>query len=305
MSQLRDRTAIVLAGGDGARLREYTQKLVGSYVPKQFCPLVTRVPLLEQTRRRVSFSVPEDRVFFALNQEHRRFYSPLLANVAPSRLIAQPANRGTAPAILYSLLRVAEISPQASVLLMPSDHYVTDEAALMRYVDRAFAIVERSPDLTLLLGIVPDKPETAYGWIEPGQALGPGRDEVFQVRRFCEKPSCQAAVRLMADRCLWNSFMIVGQISTLLRLFIATVPDLYFSFARIRPSVGTVFEADVAGRLYQRLRSSDFSKLVLEPAAADLSVMRLDDVGWSDLGEPHRIAEALSRIEGTHKSNAA
>jgi mannose-1-phosphate guanylyltransferase len=65
------------------------------------------------------------------------------------------------------------------VLLMPSDHHVGDEAALMKYVDLAFATVERRPELTLLLGVAPDEAETAYGWIEPGPALSGAHCQVF------------------------------------------------------------------------------------------------------------------------------
>jgi mannose-1-phosphate guanylyltransferase len=265
----RNRTAIILAGGDGVRLREFTRNLVGHYVPKQFCPLVGNLMLLEQTQHRVSLSVPQERIFFTLNREHQNFYSPLLADVAPPNLIAQPCNRGTGPAILYSLLRVAETAPGASVLLMPSDHYVAEEAALTRYVEQAFAIVERKPELTLLLGIAPNEPETAYGWIELGQAIGKVSGDVFRVRRFCEKPSRQVATELMARRWLWNSFMIVGRVSTLLGLFVATMRGLYSSFVKIRPCLGTISEDAAARRLYQVLEASDFSRRVLEPVAAD------------------------------------
>jgi nucleotidyltransferase-like protein len=100
-----NRAAIILAGGDGTRLAPLTRRLDGVHVPKQFCALLGEVPLLDQTRRRVSLSVPPERISFVLNKEHDRFFSPLLAGVSPQNLIIQPQNRGTAPAILYSLLR--------------------------------------------------------------------------------------------------------------------------------------------------------------------------------------------------------
>jgi mannose-1-phosphate guanylyltransferase len=286
-------------GGDGTRLREMTQKIAGFHLPKQFCVLLGEIPLLEQTRRRVSLSLPSDLTFFALNRDHEGFFSPLLTDVSPRNLVVQPRSRGTAPAILYSLLRLAEVVPGASVLLMPSDHHVGDEAALMRYVDLAFATVERRPELTLLLGIAPDDAETAYGWIEPGPTLGEEHSPVFQVRRFWEKPSRELAGTLLEQGCLWNSFMIVRG------LFIVAMPELYLSFSKIRPSLGTVFEEETVGRVYEHLRASDFSRHVLESAALNLSVLPVSNVGWCDLGEPDRVAKTLASLGIRQKWAAA
>ena len=299
-----NRFAIILAGGDGTRLAQLTRRGDGIHVPKQFCAVLGEVSLLDQTRRRVSLCVPSERVSFVLNKEHERFFSKLLADVPRNNLIIQPLNRGTAPAILYALLRLAESAPRASVLLIPSDHHVGDEAALMKYVDLAFAAVEERPQQTVLVGIVPDQPETGYGWIEPGPAAET-RAPFLAVRRFWEKPSAEIARELMAAGCLWNSFMMVSQLQTLLGLFTLATPELYVSFSKIRPSLGTVFEEEIVGRLYQGLRSSDFSREVLESTAGSLSVLAVRNVGWIDLGEPHRVAKALADLSVQQKWVAA
>jgi len=300
----QNRAAVILAGGDGTRLRKLTRKIAGFDLPKQFCALLGESSLLEQTRRRVALSLTSDLTFFTLSRDHQKFFSPLLGDVSQRNLVVQPRNRGTAPAILYSLLRVAEVAPGASVLLMPSDHHVSDEAAFMRYVDQAFATVERRPELTVLLGVAPDEPETAYGWIEPGPALS-GEQQVFQIRRFWEKPSCEFAAELLTQGCLWNSFIIVGRLSTLLGLFVVAIPELYLSFSRIRTCLGTMFEEDTVRRLYEDLRASDFSRLVLESAAVNLSVLPMANVGWSDLGEPDRVAKILASLGIRQKWAAA
>jgi mannose-1-phosphate guanylyltransferase len=151
----------------------------------------------------------------------------------------------------------------------------------------AFAEVEEHPQLTVLVGIAPDEPETAYGWIEPTPATDMGRQcKTLPVRRFWEKPSREVARELMATGCLWNTFIIVGQLPTLLGLFTRAMPGLCVSFSKIRPSFGTRFEQGILGRLYEDLRPSDFSRRVLESAAPNLSVLPVSNVGWSDLGEP-------------------
>jgi len=163
----KDRAAIILAGGDGTRLRELTRKILGKDVPKQFCPVIGERTLLEQTRKRVSLAVAPGTTIAVVTRPHERFYAPLLADIPLQNLVVQPENRGTATAIIYSLLRLANIVPNAAVALIPSDHYVDDDTAFMRHIDLAFEAVEARPELTVLLGITPDRPEAGYGWIEP------------------------------------------------------------------------------------------------------------------------------------------
>jgi mannose-1-phosphate guanylyltransferase len=299
-----DRAAIILAGGEGTRLAELTRRVDGVHIPKQFCALLGESSLLEQTRRRVSRSVPPGRIFFALNRHHKRFFSPILAGVPLHNLVVQPRNRGTAPAILYALLRLADSAPRASVLLMPSDHHVNDEAALMDYVDRAFAAVQEHPELTVLLGIGANDPETGYGWIEAGPASDLQCWNILPVQRFWEKPSHELARRLLAKGCVWNSFIIVARVSTLLGLFRLAIPELYVSFSKIRLSLGTIFEKETARTLYENLTTSDFSRDVLQAVAANLSVLPVGDVGWSDLGEPHRVVKALAGFNAGDKEVA-
>ena len=96
------RWAVILAGGDGIRLRPLTQLACGDNRPKQFCPLLGGQTLLAQTQRRISGTIPSDRVLFALTKKHEPFYAKALGKVPAARKIVQPANRGTLPAILWS-----------------------------------------------------------------------------------------------------------------------------------------------------------------------------------------------------------
>jgi len=290
------RAAIILAGGDGKRLAALTQKIAGFQLPKQFCALVGEMPLLDQTRKKVSRCIHRDRISFALNREHERFFKPVLKDVCADNLVVQPCNRGTAPAILYSLLRLAESAPDSSVLLIPSDHYIADEAMLTEYVDLAFATIEMRPGLAVLLGVTPDEPETAYGWIEPGAILNIGRCDIFEVRRFWEKPSPRLARELLAKGCLWNSFMIVGRLSTLLGLFVIATPRLYSEFWKIKQTLGTYFEGQTLRRLYEHLPPIDFSRRILEAAAANLAVLPVSNIGWTDLGEPDRVIKIIASL---------
>jgi mannose-1-phosphate guanylyltransferase len=290
-----DHIAIVLAGGDGTRLRPLTRKITGHEIPKQFCPLLGTRTLLEQTWIRANLVAAPRRTLTVLTRAHEHFYAPILAEAPTDSLIIQPDNRGTAPAILYALLRVAMKSPAATVAMLPSDHYVSDDRKFADQIELAFNATRLRPELTVLLGVAPTGPELGYGWIEPAMAVGEDAPAVFRIRRFWEKPSRETAQNLLGRGCLWNSFVMVARVSTLLGLIMIATPALYAAFAQIRSRLGTPFEARAIRALYAGLEPINFSEQILERTTFNLAVLPMRGVDWSDLGEPHRVMEVLAR----------
>lgn len=294
---MRDRWAVILAGGDGTRLQSMTRTITGDNRPKQFVPVIGGSTLLDQTRRRVALSVTPTQTFVVVTQKHRRFYQSLVHELSPGLLLEQPENKGTAPAILYALLRVATRSPQAIVALFPSDHFFTNDEEFMSHVDTAFDAAQIRPDTITLLGIRPDSAEREYGWIEPEwTVLGSAPRSITRVKRFWEKPSATLATTLMNRGCLWNSFVMVGRVDALLRTTRAALPELYESFASTTSTFETASEHKALAQLYSNITDSNFSHEVLAARPQDLAVMRVEDVGWSDLGEPARVLSTLARI---------
>src|ERR1043166_5564879 len=204
---MRDRWAVILAGGDGTRLQSMTRAITGDNRPKQFVPVVGGRTLLNQTRRRVALSIEPSRTLIVVTQKHHRFYGPLTNEISSNLLVEQPMNKGTAPAILYALLRIAAKSPKAVVALFPSDHFFADDEEFMSHVDVAIDAVKIQPASVMLLGITPTAAEREYGWIEPHSSnLGNAQRSITRVRKFWEKPSLRLANSLMQRGCLWNSF---------------------------------------------------------------------------------------------------
>lgn len=294
---MRDRWAVILAGGDGTRLQSMTRAISGDNRPKQFVPVIGGSTLLNQTRRRVALSIEPRHTSIVVTQKHRRYYAPLAHEISPNPLIEQPVNKGTAPAILYALLRVATKSPKAVVALFPSDHFFADDEEFMSHIDVAIDAVEVQPATVMLLGITPTTPETEYGWIEPQPSiLASAHKSITRVRKFWEKPSLSLATSLMERGCLWNSFVMVGCVDALLKMTRAAMPEMYAAFAAITPTFETAGEHKAIAALYSDLEDSNFSHQVLAARPEDLMVMRVGDVGWSDLGEPNRVLSTLARI---------
>jgi mannose-1-phosphate guanylyltransferase len=121
--------AIVLAGGDGIRLRALTRKIDGDSRPKQFSKVFGERSLLAHTRDRLRPIFTDDRLMFVVTKDQNEFYKEELADVDRARLLEQPANRGTGVAIIAALLQLFEYETDAVVGIFPSDHYYADNAA--------------------------------------------------------------------------------------------------------------------------------------------------------------------------------
>ena len=290
--------AIILAGGNGVRLRPLTRELTGDDRPKQFVPVVGEESLLAQTRRRAALVVTPERTHIVLTASHEPYYREEVSDLPASSLVVQPESRGTAAALLYALLRVARRPPLGPVVVLPSNHWVSDDAAFMSHVEAAIGSVQEKPGLVVLLGIAPTRPESAYGWIGPSEPVFEGRRDVHGVRLFVEKPARKLATALQARGFLWNSFVLVGQVSGLLLLLATAAPALVNGFVPSWEALGGPRESAALARVYADLPETDLSRDVLASQPHMLSVLRVSGVSWDDLGDPARamrLRESQSR----------
>lgn len=282
--------SIVLAAGEGTRLRELTLDADGTPIPKQFCSLAGGPTLLEQTLERAAAISAPERTLVIVAAAHRRLWESLpgLARLPRENVIVQPANRGTAAGVLLPLLEVLERDAQARVAFLPSDHYVADEPAFEHAIERALACLEHSAGEPVLVGIAPDGPEQEYGWIETGPGVRPG---LAPVAAFAEKPAASEARRLFRSGALWSSFVFSAGAEMLVRRIERSLPELVRELRACRSSFARL------ERAYAALPPADFSRHVLEADPRGLLVVAAPPCGWTDLGTPSRVASCLRSLE--------
>ncbi len=281
---------LILAGGDGARLRSLTRVLAGDERPKQLCALVGTETLLTQTERRAALIAPREQVLLSLTRRHETWYREHVAGRDPFTLVIQPENRGTATAILYGLLRIATRAKNAPVVILPSDHWVSNDSTFMLHAQAAVGIVEAHPQAVVLLGVEPTRPEVEFGWIERGGAPIGSWSGLSRVESFIEKPSGEVAQGLHASGgFLWNTAVVVGQLEQLLFLFAMAKPELVDEFLSIWNALGS---PEAVESLYAKLPAADVSRDVLARQPEALSVLTVGGVAWEDLGHPGGILRA-------------
>lgn len=295
--------ALILAGGEGNRLRKLTTKPCGTAVPKQFCSLAGGRALLEDAIARARGIAPADHICTIVAQQHREWWSDMLDDHSAKNVIVQPRNRGTGIGILYSVLHIAARDPAARILILPADHCVLDEQVLRKSLVEALNQLQHGADVPILLGLEPDNSDCELGYILPGGRDGSGTQAVA---RFIEKPDLALAGEIISEGALWNTFIMAASVRALVDMFMGRYATLALEMQMV---VSRALSACAGGAgwpalvdMYERLPSLDFSRDLLEGQESALRLLRVPACGWSDLGTPGRVAETLRRLPPEHSS---
>ncbi|HXT00202.1 MAG TPA: sugar phosphate nucleotidyltransferase [Elusimicrobiota bacterium] len=291
------RWAVVLAGGDGQRMEAFIRRWLGHPRPKQYCAFSGLRTMLEHTVDRARGVVSPSRIVTVINTDHRRYVEePRRLDIA-GRIIEQPRRCDTGPGVFLPLTHVMAQDPEALVAIMPSDHFIHPIDKFSALVNEAFLLAADMPDKVILLSARPDSAESDYGWISPGEAIA-GRGAML-VERFKEKPQAAEAAELHRRGGLWNTMIMVARVSALWDIARKSQPAMIKRFDELRPWMGRAEQDAAVARAYAAMESVNFSRDIVEPAAARMAVMPMEGIHWSDWGRPQRIAETLSKIGKT------
>ncbi len=269
---------VILCGGSGTRLWPLSRK---SY-PKQFARIFGETSLFQKTVARLSggpFGAP----VLLTNAEFRFIATQQLAEAGAggaARTLIEPEGRNTAPAILAAALALEE-TPDALMLVAPSDHVIEDDAAFRACVEAGAAAADEGKLVTF--GVAPDRPESGYGYLELAERPN-GCARALPLVRFVEKPDAARAAEMIATgRFLWNAGIFLFSVRAILAAFEAHAPGL---IDPVRRAVAEGREDLSFFRLaegpYAEAEDISIDYAVME-RAANLAVVPFDG-GWNDLG---------------------
>jgi len=276
---------VIMAGGSGTRFWPAGR----AARPKQFLALFGEGSLIHQTwQRAVKLSGPEN-VWVAAGASQRAAVLAELPGLDPSRFIAEPVGRNTAPCIGLAAIQLARTDPDGVMIVAPADHLYTRPEVLAQALGVAVAAARSAPAL-VTLGIRPMRPETGFGYIEVGAPASFADPRAVAVERFVEKPDARTAASYLASgRHLWNSGLFVWRIAAILDAIRACAPDLWIGLREIDAAWDTPSRQQVIEQIFPALPSISIDYAVMEKASGVLVVPA--DPGWSDVGSWDAVAD--------------
>ncbi len=265
-----------MCGGIGSRFWPYSR----SGMPKQFIDFFgTGRSLLQMTYDRITPLVPRENILVVTNSRYSDLVREQLPDLDPACILLEPDRRNTAPCIAWAAYHIAAIDPEASIIVTPSDHLITNEPVFDQCVNRGFEFIENN-DALLTLGIKPTRPETGYGYIQIGREVEPG---LLKVKTFTEKPDLELAkVFVESGEFFWNAGIFMWRVGAIKAALHRYLPDLCSEFDKGLDLFGTPGEKEFIDSTFPACPSISIDFAVMEKA--DNVYVECVDFGWSDLG---------------------
>ena len=283
-------TALIMAGGRGERFWPRSRR----NLPKQFFSLTDDgKTMIQLTVERIMPLVDMEDIYIATNKDYRQLALEQLPGIPEENILCEPVGRNTAPCIGLGAVHIAKKYEDAIMLVLPSDHLIKFNKMYQTTLRDACRIAEKGTNL-VTIGIMPDYPETGYGYIK-FDAKGP-EGGAYRVDRFVEKPSLEVAKEyLAAEEYLWNSGQFIWKVSSILKNLKQYMPDTYERLLRIQEAIGTDEEEQILDREFHEMDSQSIDYGIMEKAK-DIYILP-GAFGWDDVGS----WLAVERIKKTNE----
>ena len=269
---------VILSGGSGTRLWPLSRRMH----PKQLLPLINDTSMLQDTITRLTGSPDIDHVMVICNDDYRFMVAEQVkeTDIATNEIILEPMGRNTAPAIALAAFNAVREGDDPVLLVLPADHVIADVETFQSALQLGKQQAEAGKLVTF--GILPDTPETGFGYIKAHSA---GGDEaVYDVDQFVEKPDAETAANYLADgHYYWNSGMFMFKAMTYLEALQIHSAEIYHtSQAAFKAAIRDSDFVRVDKNEFESCPSDSIDYAVMEKV--DNAVVIPVDIGWSDVG---------------------
>jgi len=288
----RNYYCVIMAGGIGSRFWPLSKM----ECPKQFLDILgTGRTLLQQTFDRFNKIMPPDHIYVVSNLEYHEIITSQLPEIPDENILLEPFRRNTAPCIDYANFRIQKRSPDARIVVAPSDHVIIKEEDFLTAVELGLEFVTAN-DALLTLGIVPNRPETGYGYIQSIEKKLKGYESLSlrKVKTFTEKPNLELAkVFLNSGDFYWNAGIFFWSLPTIMNSFELHLPEVHSLFKDGTDHYGTIREKSFIEETYSNCRNISIDYGIMEKA--ENVFVLISDFGWSDLGTWSSLYEQLQK----------
>lgn len=277
--------ALIMAGGGGTRFWPRSR----AARPKQFLTMTGDRSLLQLACDRLESQIDSKHTWVMTAERHRGEVRRQLPQLPTEQVIGEPAGRDTAPCIGLGAALIAQVDPDALMLVTPADHVIEPMESFRRATQAAVMAIQQQPDALVTLGILPTHAATGYGYIRRGAKVGEfGGITVSRVDAFREKPAADVAEKYVAaGGYYWNAGIFLWKASTVLAELRRNMPKLAEGVEQIAVAWNTVNRDAVLREIYPTLERISVDYAVMEPAKTALVLeapFRWDDVGsWPAL----------------------
>ena len=271
--------ALIMAGGIGSRFWPVSR----TEFPKQFIDFFgTGKTLIQSTYDRFLRICPPENIFIVTNELYTAIIKEQLPGIQDNQILAEPIMRNTAPCVAYGSMKIAEINPDATIVVAPSDHTIANQDKFIAAIEQSLAAAA-SNDCLITLGIQPSRPDTGYGYIQYTDTELPTDPELHKVKLFTEKPNLELAKSfLQSGDFLWNAGIFIWSAKSINKAFEKHLPEMYEIFQSGQPAYNTPAEASFISNAYQQCTNISIDFGIMEKAN-NVYVLPAE-FGWSDLG---------------------
>ena len=271
--------AVIMAGGRGTRFWPRSRERK----PKHLLDIISKRTIIQETVDRILPIIKPENILVVTGRKHARTLANQLPEIPSANIIIEPEGRNTAPCIGLAALHVRKKSGDDVMVVLPSDHAITDTGKFLQVIKTAARIAKKDQAL-VTVGIKPTSPQTGFGYIERGDSVtGETTEDVFRVKSIREKPGFQQAAEFVqSGRFYWNSGMFIWKASAILKSISRWLPDLSSGLTVINETLGLPAEKATVRRIYKELAPVSIDYGVMEKADNVFTV--LGDFGWSDVG---------------------